>query len=69
LIVLVHGFRGNQFDMRLLQVIIKSRYPSTTFLCSAANEDNTDGDIEVMGMNLAKEVDRHLEEKDNHIGK
>ena len=66
---MVHGFRGNQFDMRLLQVIIRSRYPSSAFLCSSANEDNTDGDIEMMGINLAKEVSSHLEEKENHLGK
>lgn len=55
--------------MRLLQVIIRSRYPSSAFLCSSANEDNTDGDIEMMGINLAKEVSSHLEEKENHLGK
>ena len=66
---MVHGFRGNQFDMRLLQVIIKTRYPFCSFLCSAANEDNTDGDIEMMGINLAKEVISHLEEKENLLGK
>lgn len=55
--------------MRLLQVIIKERYPSSSFLCSAANEDNTDGDIEIMGINLAREVKTRLEDKEDHFGK
>lgn len=69
MIILVHGFKGNQFDMRLLQIIIKSRYPQTLFLCSSANEDYTEGDIEVMGKNLAQEIISNLQEKQSGIAK
>ena len=69
MIILVHGFRGNQFDMRLLQIIIRSRYPSTIFVLSSANEDCTDGNIEEMGKNLAKEVESNIVERGDLVGK
>ena len=53
--------------MRLLQIIIKTRHPNTIFLCSSANEEYTDGNIETMGINLAKEVNANLQEKENNI--
>ena len=66
---MVHGFKGNQFDMRLLQIVIRSRYPQTLFLLSSANEDYTEGNIEVMGLNLAQELRSNLEEKESLITK
>lgn len=44
--------------MRLLKNSISMAFPSVVFLCSTANEDDTEGNIEVMGRKLA-EV-RHL---------
>ena len=56
LFVLVHGFQGTSFDMRLLKDNLSLLHPNALFLCSAANEDCTDGDINDMGRNLANEV-------------
>lgn len=69
LIILVHGFKGNQFDMRLIQIVIRNRYPQTLFLLSSANEDYTEGNIEVMGLNLAQEIRANLDEKESLITK
>ena len=56
LFVLVHGFQGNSFDMRLIKNTIAYLYPNILFLCSAANEDDTECKIEIMGLRLAGEV-------------
>jgi hypothetical protein len=60
LIVLVHGFQGNSFDMRLIKNNISYLYPDTLFLCSSANEDNTENEIEHMGEKLANEVRSYI---------
>ena len=65
LFVLAHGFRGNQFDLRMLKGIICYKFPNSVFICSSANEDSTDGDIEQMGKNLSKEVISFLESGEN----
>lgn len=57
LLVLAHGFQGNSLDMRLLRNNILLIHPEALVLCSLANEDNTEGDIEEMGKRLAKEVE------------
>ena len=62
LLVLVHGFQGNSFDMRLIKNNISYLYPNTLFLCSAANEDNTECEIEIMGFRLAEEVKNYINE-------
>lgn len=56
LFVLVHGFQGNSFDMRLFKNNLALVYPDAVFLMSNANEDNTDGDINEMGIRLSQEV-------------
>jgi hypothetical protein len=56
LFVLVHGFQGNSFDMRLMKNNIALLYPDAIFLCSTSNEENTEGDISDMGIRLAQEV-------------
>eukprot|EP00929_Paragymnodinium_shiwhaense_P091389 TRINITY_DN51362_c0_g2_i1.p1 TRINITY_DN51362_c0_g2~~TRINITY_DN51362_c0_g2_i1.p1 ORF type:complete len:785 (+),score=185.74 TRINITY_DN51362_c0_g2_i1:297-2651(+) len=55
-VVLVHGFQGNSYDMRLLRNNIALLYPGFLFLCSSANEEDTEGDIHSMGEHLADEV-------------
>lgn len=60
LFVLVHGFQGNSFDMRLMKNNIALLYPEAVFLCSTANEDNTDGDFSEMGIRLAQEVVNYI---------
>lgn len=56
LIVLVHGFQGNHFDMRLMKNNIALIHPEALFLCSNSNEESTEGDIGEMGVRLAQEV-------------
>lgn len=56
LFVLVHGFQGNSFDMRLFKNNLAVVYPDAIFLMSNANEDNTDGDMNEMGIRLSQEV-------------
>lgn len=55
--------------MRLIQIVIRNRYPQTLFLLSSANEDYTEGNIEVMGLNLAQEIRANLDEKESLITK
>jgi hypothetical protein len=56
LFVLVHGFQGNSFDMRLLKNNLSLLHPEALILCSNSNEENTEGDIAEMGVRLAQEV-------------
>lgn len=60
LFVLVHGFQGNSFDMRLMKNNLALLYPTAVFLSSTANEDNTEGDISEMGIRLAQEVVNYI---------
>jgi hypothetical protein len=62
LFVLVHGFQGSSYDLRLFKNIISIALPDALFLCSAANEANTDLDIFEMGMKLSEEVIAYIRE-------
>jgi len=67
LIILVHGFQGNAYDMRLIKNTISLINPSIVFMSSRANEDKTENDILEMGKNLANEVRSSFKEW-NDIG-
>merc|ERR1719188_2929416 len=58
--VLVHGFQGNSYDMRLMKNNIALLYPEAICLCSSSNEDNTEGDVTEMGIRLAQEVVNYI---------
>jgi pimeloyl-ACP methyl ester carboxylesterase len=60
LFVMVHGFQGNSNDMRLLKNNIALLFPEVMFLCSSANEEHTEGDIQQMGVRLAQEVNNYI---------
>jgi hypothetical protein len=60
LFVLVHGFQGNSFDMRLYRNNIALLFPDAIFLCSNCNEEKTEGDIKEMGVRLAGEVANYV---------
>jgi triacylglycerol esterase/lipase EstA (alpha/beta hydrolase family) len=62
LIVLVHGFQGNSYDMRLIKNIISLVNPSCVFLSSTSNQDDTEGDFTEMGKKLANEVRSFIKE-------
>ena len=51
--VMCHGFQGSSFDMRNFKNIISIALPDSLFLCSAANEQDTEGSILDMGYKLA----------------
>jgi hypothetical protein len=46
--------------MRLLKNNIALLFPEAMFLCSSANEDQTEGDIQKMGESLAQEVNNYI---------
>jgi hypothetical protein len=56
LFVLVHGFQGNSFDMRLMRNNISVMFPDAVLLSSSCNEESTEGDISEMGIRLGQEV-------------
>lgn len=56
LLVLVHGFEGSSYDVRLMRNVLLFRVPRLQIVCSAANEGKTEGSIQEMGDRLAKEV-------------
>lgn len=62
LFVMVHGFQGNSYDMRLLKNNLSLLNPDALFLCSTMNEDKTEGDIMELGLNLASEVTSYINE-------
>jgi len=67
LIVLVHGYQGSSWDMRLfknhLQVLLNHTDAEPLFLCSSVNEQmKTEGDIREMGRRLAIEVDDFIKQ-------
>jgi pimeloyl-ACP methyl ester carboxylesterase len=62
LIILVHGFQGSSKDLKELRNNLAVFHPEALFLCSIANEGKTEGDIEEMGIRLAKEVTEYIKE-------
>jgi hypothetical protein len=48
--------------MRLLKDNLSIKYPNYLFLTSCSNENDTEGDIDKMGTNLAEEVRRFIKE-------
>ena len=71
LIILVHGFQGNSFDMKLIKNNLSMLHPEALLLCSSANEDNTENDIADMGLKLANEIQTFINETcpSNFIGR
>lgn len=55
-LILVHGFQGQAFDMRLLRNNLMILYPKVVCHCSVANEQDTEVGIEEMAARLAEEV-------------
>ena len=60
LFVLVHGFQASSCDMKFIKNHFLLFYPNAQFLCSSYNERKTEGDIQIMGLNLAKEIRNHI---------
>jgi hypothetical protein len=62
LFVMVHGFQGSSFDVRMFKNAIAIALPDAQFLCAQANEDDTEGNIFDMGYRLAQEVHQYVRE-------
>ena len=60
LIVLVHGYQGTTSDMRLIRNMLACVCPEALIFSSSANEGQTDGDIETMGVRLSMELTNFL---------
>ena len=54
--ILVHGFQGNQHDLRMIKNTILLFFPNAVCFLSSKNEDKTEGDIAAMGRTLANEI-------------
>jgi hypothetical protein len=62
LVILVHGFQGNAYDMRLIKNCISLINPSIVFLSSTSNQDDTECDLMEMGVKLANEVKTYIKD-------
>lgn len=67
LVVLVHGFQGNSFDMRLIKYNLSLLNSTLVFLSSQINQDDTENDFMVMGERLAGEVKNFIKEWNDGI--
>lgn len=56
LVILVHGYQGSRYDMRVFQNFISKILPECVSYASQANEDMEGKTIQDMGHDLAKEV-------------
>jgi triacylglycerol esterase/lipase EstA (alpha/beta hydrolase family) len=61
LVVMCHGYQGSSYDMGLIKRWVQIQLPDAYYLIARSNEGDTDGDIKVMGKNLAEEIDKYIE--------
>ena len=57
LVVLVHGYSGSAYDLRLLCSYMQLQLPHAAFLISQANQQRVNMTIEMMAERLAAEID------------
>jgi Putative serine esterase (DUF676)/Protein FAM135 len=62
LIVFVHGFQGNSFDLRLIRNQVALYFSNSILMCSHFNETHTEEDISQMGQRLADETSEYIKE-------
>merc|ERR1712166_1549054 len=60
LVIFVHGFMGNSYDLRLMRNHFAITFPHFDYFMSTANEESTLNSIEEMGLNLATEIHTHI---------
>ena len=56
MIILVHGYQGCRYDMRVMQNFLGKILPQSVSYASRANEDMDDKTIQEMGKDLAEEI-------------
>ena len=61
LVVLHHGFQGNNLDMLSLKHYFSLKYPKNYYHCAKANEENSEEDISLMGKKLALEIKEFIQ--------
>lgn len=63
LCICVHGLDGNSGDLRLIRTYLELALPGAKldFLMSEHNQENTFDDIEIMTVQLIKEINDHIE--------
>eukprot|EP00475_Leptophrys_vorax_P037125 TRINITY_DN6360_c0_g1_i3.p1 TRINITY_DN6360_c0_g1~~TRINITY_DN6360_c0_g1_i3.p1 ORF type:complete len:817 (-),score=152.00 TRINITY_DN6360_c0_g1_i3:462-2912(-) len=59
-IVLVHGYQGNSWDMRMFRNYMAVLFPEFVYLLPTSNENRTEEDISEMGQRLAEEIVQYL---------
>lgn len=69
LIILVHGYHASHFDMRVYQNFLAKIIPHSIFLISKANEDMTKKKIPQMGIDLANEIIKYVQETKSKFSK
>jgi hypothetical protein len=57
-VVLVHGYQGTSWDMRMFRNYMSVLFPNYTYFSSSVNEGQTEGSIEEMGVRLADELSK-----------
>jgi pimeloyl-ACP methyl ester carboxylesterase len=62
LLVLVHGYQGNCFDMSLMKNYLQMAYPHTVFHASTVNEGHHETTIQQQAERLARDVLSTIEE-------
>jgi hypothetical protein len=60
LFIFVHGFQATSLDMRGFKNYVSLSLPRALCLCSTANEATTEGSIDRMGLNLAAEIRKFI---------
>ena len=60
LFILVHGYKGSSFDLRLVRNNLMILFPDALFVLSDSNENDTENDLAMMGLNLANEIKEYI---------
>ena len=61
--IFVHGYQANSWDMRLFCNYMRQSLPNMIYLLAQSNENDTDQDINMMGLKLAEEIQHFLYSK------
>ena len=61
MVVLHHGFQGNNLDMLSLKHYFSLKYPKNYYHCAKANEENSEEEIGLMGKKLALEIKEFIQ--------
>jgi pimeloyl-ACP methyl ester carboxylesterase len=60
-VFLSHGFQASHYDMLKMKHYFSNYRPDVRFICIKSNEEKTTDDIGELGLNLAADVNKLLE--------